>query len=99
MRNKFVKINFDLHCGWTQTPPDYRLYINHELFGERTYIWGDTQYLQEIVQLNAPPGKYVIRIDNLGDSKCQFKIRNLSIENGPGQVIDSKTFEIVNESA
>lgn len=99
MRNKFVKINFDLHCNWTRTPPAYRLYVNHELFTERTYIWGGTQYLKEILQLNAPPGKYIIRIDNLGDPECQFKIRNLSVETGSAHIIDSKTFEIANESA
>jgi hypothetical protein len=46
----------------------------------------------------APPGKYTIRVDNLGDPECQFKIRNLTTARGPVQVIDSKTFEIVNES-
>jgi hypothetical protein len=98
MRNKFVKINFDLHCDWKKAPPNYRVYVNHELITERTYIWGITQFLQENIQLNAPPGKYNIRVDNLGDPECQFKIRNLSAATGPVQVIDSKTFEIVNES-
>ena len=99
MRNQFVKLNLDLHCDWKRVPPTYRLYVNHEMFTERTYIWSNTQYLQEILQLSAPAGKYTIRIDNLGDPDCVFKIRGLKVETGSARVIDSKTFEIVNESA
>jgi hypothetical protein len=69
------------------------------MFAERTYIWSDTQYIQEIIQLSAPSGKYTIRVDNLGDPDCVFKIRGLKVETGQARVIDSKTFEIVNESA
>jgi hypothetical protein len=99
MKSKFVKITLDLFCDWAKTPPPYRIYVNHELFTERTYIWGGTQYVQEMLSLNAPPGKYTIRVDNLGDPECQFKIRNLAVTQGSAQVIDSKTFEIANESA
>jgi hypothetical protein len=99
MRNKFVKLHLDLYCEWKKVPPIYRLYVNHEMFSERTYIWGGTQYLREILQLAAPPGRYIIRLDNLGDPDCQFKIRGLTTELGPASVIDSKTFEITNESA
>jgi hypothetical protein len=95
MRNKFVKINFDLHCDWKKTPPTYRVYVNHELFTERTYIWGDTQHLKEMLQLTAPPGKYTVRIENLGDPQCIFKIRSMEVETGTAQVLDSKTFEIL----
>jgi hypothetical protein len=94
MKSTFVKFKVDLHCDWTKTPPPYRLYVNDELFTERTYIWGGTQYLQEIISLSAPPGRYSLRIDNLGDSDCKFKLRNLSVETGPATVLDSKTVEI-----
>lgn len=98
MRNKFVKFSFDLFCDWKRQPPTYRVYVNNELFTERTYIWGGTQHLQEVLQLSAPPGKYNIRVDNLGDPECQFKVRNLKIDNGSARVIDSKTIEVVHES-
>ncbi len=94
MANKFVSINFDLHCDWKRVPPVYRVYVNNELFTERTYIWGGTQYLKEMLQLNAPAGKYTVRVDNLGDADCVFKIRNMTVETGPAQVLDSKTFEV-----
>ena len=99
MRKHFVKLNLDLFCNWKRVPPIYRLYVNHELFTERTYIWSGTQYIQEIISLDAPPGKYTIRVDNLGDPECEFKIRNLTTVRGPIRIIDSKTFEIINESS
>lgn len=98
MNKKNVTATFDLYCEWTRVPPVYRVYVNHELFTERTYIWGATQYLQERLLLNALPGTYIIRIENLGDPDCNFKIRNLTIESGPAQVFDSRTFEIKNEN-
>lgn len=94
MRNKFVKLTFDLHCDWKKSPPIYRVYVNNELFTERTYIWGATQYLQEALQVTAPPGRYQIRVENLGDEDCQFKVRNMNILQGDAYVFDSKTFEI-----
>lgn len=98
MRNQSVLFNFDLFCEWTKEPPLYRVYINHELFTERTYIWGDTQYIQEVINLKAPAGTYNIRVDNLGDADCVFKIRNLTISEGNAQVVNHKTIEILNES-
>ncbi len=99
MRKQFVKVNIDLFCDWKRVPPVYRLYVNNELFTERTYIWGGTQYIEENISLDAAPGKYVIKVDNLGDPDCQFKIRNIKVITGPAQILDSKTFEITNESA
>jgi len=95
MKNHFVKINFDLHCDWKRVPPNYRVYVNHELFTERTYIWGGTQYIKEMLQLNAPPGKYTVRVDNLGDPDCVFRVRSMAVETGSARVVDSKTFEII----
>jgi len=95
MHTKFAKVSFNLHCDWKREPPVYRVYVNNELFTERTYIWFGTQYLKEIIPLNAPPGQYTVRVDNLGDPDCVFKIRNLSVEKGDAQVLDSKNFEIL----
>ena len=67
------------------------------MFNERTYIWSGTQYLTEIIQLDAVPGVYKVRIENLG--KGEFKVRNKPGEKGPVKIIDSTTFEILDESA
>ena len=58
----FVKAHFDLYCDWEGLPPSYRVYVNDELFAERTYIWTD-QYLNEMLQISAPPGRYQVRVE------------------------------------
>jgi hypothetical protein len=93
MRNQFVIVNFDLLCEWTKVPPVYRVYVNHEIFTERTFRWGMDQYIKEAISMDAPPGTYVIRLENLDDSST-FKIRNLTVAKGNATVVDSKTFEI-----
>lgn len=98
MRSNFVILELDLFCSWKRVPPIYRLYVNHELFTERTYIWNETQYLKEIIQVKAVPGKYTIKVDNFGGPDCEFKMRNLKVTTGSARVIDSKTFEIIHES-
>jgi hypothetical protein len=42
----------DIHCEWAGTAPSYRVFVNDELFTERTFIWRD-QYLTEILQISA----------------------------------------------
>lgn len=96
MKPVFAKVEFDLFSDWKNTPPSYRLYVNHEMFNERTYIWSGTKYLTEILQLNVLPGVYKIRVENLGEGK--FRIRNMKGKKGPVKIIDSQTFEILDES-
>jgi hypothetical protein len=98
MQNETVKFSFDLLCDWKKTPPTYRVYVNNELFTERTYIWGVNQYICENLSIVAPPGKYSVRIDNIGDPDCTFKVRNLTVNNGAARVVDSKTIEVYNEN-
>ena len=87
----FCKISFDLFCDKGHNPR-YRLYVNDELFAERTYIWTGTQYLRELLQIKATPGEYTIRLDYL--DKCRMKIRNTKSLFGPVEVINSTTFRI-----
>ena len=54
METVFVKAKFDIDCDWEGLAPVYRIYVNDELFAERTYTWVD-QYLTEILQIEAPP--------------------------------------------
>ena len=98
MRNETVQFNFDLLCNWDQTPPVYRVYVNDELFTERTYTWGVDQYINENLSIDSPPGQYVVRIENVGNNECTFKIRNLSVDLGHAHVVDSKTIEVYNEN-
>ena len=93
MTEDFTKMQFDLYCDWNSHPPAYRIYVNDEMFVERTYIWQGGQYLSEILQLSAPAGQYKVRIDNLGSGS--FKMRNMRCVVGNASVIDNQTFEVL----
>ena len=95
MEKKFVKLLFDLHCDWEGIPPDYRVYVNDEMFCERTYRWEEPEYLTEILQIEAVPGKYRFKLEKMGPQISKFSITNTRIEYGPGNIIDKHTFEIV----
>ena len=97
MQTEFVKVKFDIFCDWEGTPPVYRVFVNDELFVERTYIWHDV-YLVEMLQIQAPLGQYKIRVKSAGPVKTKFKVRNRRIETGPGVWVDDETLEITHES-
>lgn len=91
----FVKILFDIDCVWADHAPSYRVYVNDELFSERTFIWHE-QYLTEILQVEAEPGNYCIRIESLDDRN--FIVTNRQIEHGPARWVDNNNVVIDHES-
>ena len=82
MARKFVRLLADVHCKWQGLSPIYRAYVNDELFAERTWIWTD-RYLEESIQINAPPGEYQVRYELVNPEHAAIKVRNLRIETGP----------------
>ena len=98
MKNQNVKFSFNLLCDWKKSPPTYRVYVNNELFTERTYVWGVDQYVNENLSILAPAGKYSVRVDHFGDPTAVFKIRNLEVKDGSARVLDSQTIEVYNET-
>ena len=95
MEKHFVKVLFDLHCDWEGIAPDYRVYVNDELFCERTYKWEEPTYLTEILQVEAVPGQYKFTLEKVGPQISKFDIKDTRIEYGPGKIIDKHTFEIL----
>jgi hypothetical protein len=43
-------------------------------------------YLEEILQILAPPGKYKIRIELLDTDHAGITLKNLRIDNGPAVI-------------
>ena len=61
MTQQFVRVLADVHCDCAPDQrPIYRLYVNDELFTERTWIW-ENVYLEEVIPILAEPGDYVVR--------------------------------------
>ena len=89
----FVKAVFDLDCDWEGLPPVYRIYVEDELFAERTWRWTDC-YLKEMLQIQASPGRYQVRVEPVGPNLARFRASNHRVEYGPGRWLNSDTLEI-----
>lgn len=100
MKPEFVTVLTDVYCKWSAVSPRYRVYVNDELFSERTWIWRDA-YLEEMLQINALPGQYKIRYELVEgfDQEAELRLRNMRVEQGPGRIVDKQgTLEIRHES-
>ena len=93
----YVRAVFEIDCDWEGLPPVYRVFVNDELFSERTWIWCD-QHLQEILQIQAPPGKYTVRVESVGPSLARFRTWNHHIEHGPARWYKGGMIRIGHES-
>jgi hypothetical protein len=85
MQTEFIIAKYDVYCRWTGPYPRYRCYVNDELFSERTWIWNDV-YLEESFQIQAPVGKYTVRVELLDTEHASIKVRNFRVEQGPGLI-------------
>ena len=56
-------------------PFRYRVYVNNELFAERSWIWQGV-YLEEMLPISAPTGVYPIRFETVDDAHGRIKVRN-----------------------
>lgn len=86
-----VQIQYDVHCDWHGKPPIYRLYVNDEMFTERTFIWQD-KYLSETIPIVAEPGNYIITYELHGAG--QLTATNPQILNGPAEFVNQTTLRI-----
>lgn len=94
----YVCVEVDVHCDWHTEYPRYRLYVNDELFAERTYVWQD-QYLKEIVQLQVDPGKYGIRVELVEPAPhATIEMRNMRVVVGPGWIKSGWLLKVNDES-
>ena len=87
-----VQFEYEVHCDWTGTPPVYRLYVNDEMFTERTFIWSN-KYLEEVVSIEALPGDYVIRYELHGNG--MLTANNPKVTIGTAEFIDNNTLRIL----
>lgn len=85
MEPKFVRVLFNIDCDWEGVQPAYRIYLDDELFNERTWRWTN-HYLQELMQISAPPGRYQIRVEPIEPCLATFHISNFEVELGDARV-------------
>jgi hypothetical protein len=85
MTKQFVRVLADVDCEWEGLAPTYRLYLDDELFAERTWHWTDS-YLEENLQIEAEPGEYQLRWELVPPHLAQLRVENIRVDYGPGTV-------------
>ena len=81
MNRQSVVVKADVSVDWQGDPPNYRVYVGGEMFTERTWIWRE-QYLEEMLVVNAPPGKYNLRWELVPPAQGTIEVKNIRIEHG-----------------
>jgi hypothetical protein len=100
MSKNFVRVLCDIHCKWEGLPPNYRVFVNDELFTERTWIWEDEAvYLEEMLQIEADPGEYKIRHELVPPHLAELRVENMRVDFGPGTVDEQGQLRISDEIA
>ena len=97
MTKQFVRVVADVHCDWEGLAPTYRVYVNDELFAERTWIWTQ-EYLEEALQILGEPGKYHLRWELVPPHLAQLQVINMRVTQGPGTIKNNALLRISDES-
>ena len=93
MNKKFVRVLADVDCEWQGLSPSYRVFVNDELFTERTWCWTDA-YLEEILQIEAEPGEYSLRWELVPPHLAQITVQNVRVDFGSGTVENNNLLRI-----
>lgn len=95
MSSCFVLVNCDVHCKRKDPAnlPAYRLYVNDELFAERSWLWNNA-YLKEMLQIQAPAGTYQIKLENLAKDLGDITMANVCVKRGAARILENNYLEI-----
>ena len=85
MNRYFVQVLADVDCEWEGLDPVYRVYVNEELFAERTWRWTDA-YLEEMLQIEADPGEYRLRWELVLPCLARLTVSYVRVDLGPASV-------------
>lgn len=85
MTKHFIRLLCNIDCEWESFQPIYRTFVNDELFAERTWRWTDN-YLEELLQIEAEPGEYVIRHELVPPHLARLTVTNMRVDYGPATI-------------
>ena len=92
MQTKSVQVQCDVYCKWDGSDTRYRLYVNDELFTERSWIWGGKEYyLEEVITIEALPGQYEIKYELLEPTHSKLGIKNMRVTSGTATIHKNQT--------
>jgi hypothetical protein len=100
MHKEYVRVVCNVYCRWEGLPPNYRVYVNDELFTERTWTWDNSEiYLQETLQIEAKPGEYQIRYELVPPNLAEIVVGIPTIEIGAATITEKGLLRITDASA
>ena len=82
---QFVRVLCDVVCEWAGSQPVYRVYVDDELFAERTWRWNN-EYLEEMLQIEAEPGEYAITYELVDSPGATLHLAHMRVDHGPGEI-------------
>lgn len=78
---KDIKLEVDVHAHWNDEPPVYRIFVDEEMFIERTFGWPSFKnFIREHIFCNLDNGLHSVRLEHLGKD-CRFDLVNLKLNN------------------
>lgn len=99
MTKQYVRVVCNVACKWEGLPPIYRVYVNDELFTERTWTWKDDFYLREEIQIEAEPGKYSIRYELVPPNLAELLVTLPVVDYGPAVITEDGQLRIQDATA
>lgn len=94
MTKEFVRVAADVTCTWEGLSPIYRIYVNDELFTERTWSYNDGVYLEENLQISAEPGDYCLKFELVPPALAEIHVNNIRVAHGSAQIVDGNILRI-----
>lgn len=94
MNKEFVRVICNVACKWEGLAPTYRVYVNNELFAERTWIWPEDTYLREELQIHTGSGEYQIRYELVPPNLAELIVTKPVVDYGPGTIDDQGLLRI-----
>ena len=94
MKTRFILVHFDVECVRGIVEPKYRIFVNNELFTERSWIFKDNEYLEEMLQIEAPPGKFPIRVELVNPRAGKVTAKNFRISKGIARITPDGVLEV-----
>jgi hypothetical protein len=75
------------------------VYVNDELFTERTWIWQDDSYLREEIQIEAEPGDYSIRYELVPPNLAELLVTLPVVDYGSAVITEDGLLRIKDATA
>jgi hypothetical protein len=99
MTKQYVRVVCNVACKWEGLAPIYRVYVNDELFTERTWVWQDDSYLREEIQIEAEPGDYNIRYELVPPNLAELLVTLPVVDYGSAVITEDGRLRITDEIA